>query len=221
MIVAQLISDRIPPVKPTDTAGKALAWMSQFGIRHLPVVDNGKLLGMIGEDDLLVASDPEVTIEKSGIALLTGSQVRMDHHIYEALKVMSLQKLDAISVIDYDETYQGLVVSRDIVAFLAEALSVHEPGGVIILKISHNSYQLSEIARICESNGAKVLSLTLNNAPDPSSMFVTLKLNLRELTRLISTFERFDYEIASVIFDTDGLDEYRENYEALLRYLRV
>lgn len=221
MIVGQLITDNIPPIKSTDTIGQALAWMSQFGVRHLPVVDDAKLVGIICEDDLLVAQDPDKTIVEAELSMMTEKYVQMDHHVYEALKVMALNQLDIVPVLDYDDEYEGLVNGYDVLDYLSEALNVHEPGGVVILRISQNSYQLSEIGRICESNSTKVLSLTVTNSPDASFLFVTLKVNTRDLTRLISTFERFEYEIASVIFDNEELEEYRENYEALLRYLRV
>jgi hypothetical protein len=41
------------------------------------------------------------------------------------------------------------------------------------------------------------------------------------LSRVISTFERFEYEIALVVFDAEQLDDYRDRYENLLRYLNL
>jgi acetoin utilization protein AcuB len=39
-----------------DTVERATALFSEFGFRHLPVVDRGKLVGILSERDLFVAS---------------------------------------------------------------------------------------------------------------------------------------------------------------------
>ena len=91
----------------------------------------------------------------------------------------------------------------------------------MILEGTQNSYHLSVIARICENNDAKILSLTVSNSPDPSRLWVTLKLNIRELSRVIATFERFDYKIIRVIFDAEQMEDYQEQYENLIRFLNL
>ena len=40
MLVSDLITDEIPPLKLSDTVEMALDWMEQFKVSHLPVVDN-------------------------------------------------------------------------------------------------------------------------------------------------------------------------------------
>ena len=44
---------------------------------------------------------------------------------------------------------------------------------------------------------------------------------MRELSRIIATFERFEYEISTVVFDAEQIEDYRERYENLLRYLDI
>ena len=72
-----------------------------------------------------------------------------------------------------------------------------------------------------ESNDAKVLSLTVTNSPNPSRLYISVKLNIREMSRVIATFERFDYTIHNVVFDSEQLDDYKERYENLLRFLNL
>ena len=40
-------------VEPTASLSEAMGVLSLAGVRHLPVVENGKLLGMVSERDLL------------------------------------------------------------------------------------------------------------------------------------------------------------------------
>ncbi|MFN7600410.1 MAG: CBS domain-containing protein, partial [Bacteroidota bacterium] len=59
MTAEELINHMIPPLKVTDDAHKAIVWMEEFRCNHLPVVDNGHLLGFISEDIILESNDIE------------------------------------------------------------------------------------------------------------------------------------------------------------------
>lgn len=53
--VAQIMSSPVVTVMPFDTAQTCMALMTERKIRHLPVVDNGQLLGVISIGDLIKA----------------------------------------------------------------------------------------------------------------------------------------------------------------------
>ena len=223
MIARDFISDTVPSVKTSDKAGRVLEWMGEFKVRQLPVINHEQLLGMVTEDDLLDCESDDTPIGAVRLSLPETTFVYEDNHIYEVLKVSSSLKLDVLPVLNArDNHYLGVITNTDLIEFVGDILSVKEPGGIIVLQVPYNSYSLSEIGRICESNEAKVLSLTVRSRPqDPTRLLISLKLNIRELSRVISTFERFEYEISMVVFDAEQLDDYRERYENLLRYLNL
>ena len=223
MIARDLIADTVPCVKTSDEAGRVLTWMAEFKVRQLPVVNNEALLGMVTEDDLLDVEGDDVPIGNIRLSLPETTYVFEDNHLYEVLKVASTMKLDLLPVLRArDNTYLGVITSSALIEYAGDLLAVREPGGIIVLEMLQNSYSLSEIGRICESNDAKVLSLAARTIPnDPSRLNISIKLNIRELSRLIATFERFEYTISHVIFDAEQLEDYRERYENLLRYLDI
>ena len=47
MRAIELITDIIPPLVHNDTGEKALIWMEEFKVSHLPVLKNGSLLYFI------------------------------------------------------------------------------------------------------------------------------------------------------------------------------
>ncbi|MEM1220560.1 MAG: CBS domain-containing protein, partial [Bacteroidota bacterium] len=53
MIAADLLSDGLVPLRTSDTGEEALNIMSEFYVRHLPVVNNTQLLALVSEDDIL------------------------------------------------------------------------------------------------------------------------------------------------------------------------
>ena len=70
MLVADLITDEIPPLKHTDTVEMALDWMEQFKVSHLAVVKDRELIGLVSEHDLMDYNHPEEKIEELKSPLL-------------------------------------------------------------------------------------------------------------------------------------------------------
>lgn len=222
MTAHELITDSVPSVKPTDGAARVLDWMSEFKVNHLPVVSKEELIGIVSEEDLVELEDAGTMISEVHLSLQNHVFVFEDSHFLEVLRVASLHNVDLIPVvIRGSQTYVGAITRKDLVTQAAQVLAVQEPGGIIVLEVAYNSYALSEISRICESDDAKVLSLSVTNAPAQQKIFVTLKLNIRELSRVLASFERFGYEVALTVTDADQLDDPSDRIENLIRYLNT
>ncbi|MGK0153513.1 MAG: CBS domain-containing protein [Neolewinella sp.] len=56
MLVSMYMTEGVATVSSTEDASSAVALMAQHRVRCLPVVDRGKLVGVISRTDLLVAS---------------------------------------------------------------------------------------------------------------------------------------------------------------------
>jgi CBS domain-containing protein len=221
MLARDLIADSIPPVKTSDTAALVLDWIGEFKVAHLPIVNHENLLGLVSEEDLLEVEDLSLPVGNISLSIPTDAFVMENSHIFEAAKIMAHYKLDVVPVVDADKRYSGLITKSDLVQYLTDIVGAKEPGGVIELEVPLNNYMVSEIGRICESNDAKIISLTTTPTHDHSLLLVTIKLNIRELSRVVSTFQRFNYTIRGVVFDAEQIDDVRSNYENLLKYLSM
>ncbi len=221
MIARSLISDKVPSVKSTDSAWSVLGWMSEFKIYQLPIVDEGYYVGMVSEDDILDASDLMHTIGEIQLTTQERASIHEQSHIYEVISMMNSFQLEILPVLSEERDYLGVITLRDIVSQLGTLFSLHEPGGVIILEIPQNGYMLSEIGRITESENAKVLSLYISQAPNSLSYYATLKVNVEDLTRLVASFNRFEYNVIKTFFRVDQLQNYQRNLDALMNYLDI
>ncbi|HEX2901435.1 MAG TPA: CBS domain-containing protein [Bacteroidia bacterium] len=223
LLARDLITDTLPSIKTSDNATRVLEWMSEFKVAQLPVVSQERLLGIVTEEDLLNSGVEDLPVGAIHLSLPEKTFVYEDSHFYEVLKMASLMKLEILPVLSSREnnSFVGTITKSDLLKRAAEYLCVEEPGGIIVLHLANNNYSISEIGRICESNDAKVLSLSVGNSTEAGKLYVTIKLNVRELSRVIATFERFEYEIALVIFDAEQINDFRDSYENLLRYLNL
>ncbi|GAB4410356.1 MAG: acetoin utilization AcuB family protein [Bacteroidia bacterium] len=219
MIVQELISDTIPPMKSSDSASMALTWMTEFKLNHLPIVDEGRYRGMITENDILDAANPEAKLGEIRFAGRDSAYVFEGQHVYDAIDIMSNLKLELLPVLDEENRYLGVITLRDIATHLSSLFATREPGSIIVLRIPHHGYVLSEIGQIVESADVKVLSLYLSQHPSGLDMVLTLKLSAEDPTRVRAAFERYRYEVLRTFYRNDNGEDLRSNLDALWRYL--
>ena len=81
-------------------------------------------------------------------------------------------------------------------------------------------YTLTEIARIVESNNAHVISLSTLPISGGSELLVSLKLDISDLTTILRSFERFNYNV-TYFFMKEGevTDKQKERLDELMYYL--
>jgi len=221
MIAEELINHMIPPLKTSDDAHKAIVWMEEFRCAHLPVVENGELLGFISEEIILESND----IDKALIDLpLTGKtcSVQLHSHFYDILKVAGDHKLQMVAVLNEEQKYAGVITVQDIMISFAQTASVQMQGGIIVLSMDLIDYSLAEISRYVEENNAKIISsLMIEDPMDKGKIKVTLKINQVELNRIVATLERFGYRIIGRYNETKVDTGEKDKIDMLLRYLDI
>lgn len=209
MLAGDLITDEIPPLKITDTVELALDWMEQFKVSHLAVVNNRELIGVVSETDLLDYEHPDEQINVSKLHLLRPA-IHHYQHAYDLVRLMSSLNLTLIPVIDEKELYKGCITLKGIVQNLSTMMSVQNPGGVIVLEMNQHDYSLTQIGSIIESNDTKILSLHVSSQPDSTKIEVTIKVNREDLSRILQTFNRYNYSVKATFHHGDynkGLDD--------------
>ena len=194
MLAHELMTDDIPPLKTSDTGVKALAWMDELRVSHLPIVNNIAFLGLISENDILDLNAPNDPIGNHTLSLVRPF-VYSHQHFYEVLRMLSQHKLSLIPVLDDKEHFLGSIKLSTLLEKFADMASLKEPGGVIVLELNTNDYYLTEIAKIVESNDAKILSLYISSPSDSTKLEVTLKINRSDLSAILQTFYRFNYSV--------------------------
>ena len=218
MKALELISEEIPPLTHTDTGEKALRWMDEFKVSHLPVLKNGNFVGVISESDILDKLNLEDTLDKL-FDHLPRPYVFDNAHIYEVLAKISEHKLSVLPILDAEEKYIGCTSIHHLITLIANTGSIKESGGIIVLEVNAIDYSMAQIAQIVEGNNAKILSSYIMSPSDSNKLEVTLKINKIELGSIIRTFERYDYVIKASFQKSEGDDDVQFRYDALMNYL--
>jgi len=221
MLAKELISDVIPTLHTSDTGVKALNWMEVFRISHMPIVNNKEFLGLISDSDIYDLNMADEPIGNHKLSLFS-PYVLEDQHIFDVIEIVARMKLTVVPVLNSRKEYCGLINLHDLVQNFAKLTSTDNPGGIIVLDLNVNDYSLSEISRIVEGNDAKILSLYVSSPTDSMKLEVTLKINHTDLTSIIQTFERYNYNIKASFIEDDTLDNYYKNrFDSFMKYLGI
>lgn len=221
MLAKHLINDSIIPLRTSDTAVTALSWMEDLRVSHLPIVNNKNFLGLISDMDIYDQNKPEEPLGNHNLSLIR-PYLLYDQHFYDAIKLVSEQKLTLVPVLDNDNNYLGCITLFGLAERLTNITSINEPGGIIVLEANSIDYSLSEIARIVESNDAKILSSYITSFSDNTKFEVTIKVNKIDVTSIIQTFNRFDYIITASFSEESNFDDLiKDRYKSLMSYLNI
>lgn len=219
MVAESLISDMLAPLRTSTTGDEALALMSEYSIKHLPIVNNQQLLGLVSEDDIL-ENDAMEAVGSYNLSV-TKPYVRKKDHIYEVMRLLAEYRLTVIPVVDETDVYLGMITLEDILFYFANTGSFTETGSIIVLEMQKRDYALSEIARITEGEGAIILSSFVTAQPTNETIQVTLKINKQSIQSVLETFERFKYEVKASFNEETYLNSLKERYDILMNYLNV
>jgi CBS domain-containing protein len=218
MIASELISTLISPLKTSDSIQKALDYMAEFRVCHLPIVDGAHFLGLLSEDDLIDETDLNEPVSIIQLSLIN-PYVLENQHVYEVIKALNEQKLSVLPVLDDKMNYLGAIVINDVVSYLATLTAVTDPGGIIVLEINNRDNSLSHIAQIVESNNVQVLSSYVDELSDSTKLTVTLKVNKVDITQIVASFLRYDYTVLATFNHTNQRSNDADRYDSLMNYL--
>ena len=221
MLAKDLISEVVPALKTSDSGLQALSWMDIFRISHLPIVNNREFLGLISDKDIYNLNMADEPIGNHKLSLFSPF-VQMDQHIYQVIEIVSRLELTVVPVLDGEKNYLGMITLNDLLQRFAELSALKQPGGIIELELNSNDYTLTQIAQIVEGNNAKILSMYLSSTEDSMLMTVTLKVNTTDITSIIQTFNRYNYQVKASYMESDELEGLLKNrYDAFIKYLSI
>lgn len=219
MRAIELITEEIPPLTHTDTGEKALRWMDELKVSHLPVLKNGNFVGVLSEADVLDRMNVDETLDKL-FDHLPRPYVFENAHIYEVLARIAEHRVSVLPILDKEEKYLGCTSVYHLLTVIANTGSIREMGGIIVVEMNATDYSMVQIAQIVEGNNAKILSSYIMSSPDSTKIEVTLKINKVELSSIIRTFERYDYVIKASFQKSDVDDDLQQRFDTLMNFLK-
>lgn len=206
MLVNDVMRADVISVMPGAPLGEAFRLMRQRGVRHLAVVDSGRLVGIVSDRDLKRAIPPSAgapSVPASELAALpiervmtqpvitTGPTVSVE----DAGRVMVSEKISALPVTEGGRLV-GIITETDVVRLLVQALGVTEPSSRLEVSFAPAASALGDIVRAVEAAGAALTSI-VTLATGPQSRTAILRVATMDPRRAVAELESRGYTVRS------------------------
>jgi acetoin utilization protein AcuB len=141
VLVKEWMSSPVVTIAPETPISKAHQLMKEQGIRRLPVVDKGRLVGIVTIGDIREASPSDattlsiwelnylwaqLTVEK--VMTRKVLTVKPDSSIVDAAQIMLDQKVSGLPVLDDTGSLVGILTESDIFRMLVKSRTLAGPG---------------------------------------------------------------------------------------------
>jgi len=100
-------------------------------------------------------------------------------------------------------------------------MNINEPGGLIVLEMEAKDYSFNAISRIIESNDAQIKQLNTTTDPQNGLIQVTIKVDKPEISDIVATFQRYEYNVKYYFGEELYENELKSNYDNLMNYLKI
>jgi CBS domain-containing protein len=131
--VSKIMTSNLVLLNLTDTLEKAEGLFKKHNIRHIPVINNNKVEGMLSYTDLLRISivddayEEEETVESIVYNMFTLKQVMVksvtcvnaSDSIYDVAKILAKENFHALPV-EENGNIVGIVTTTDLITYLLE-----------------------------------------------------------------------------------------------------
>jgi acetoin utilization protein AcuB len=120
--IAEVMTRQPWTVQIDDSLAVARRMIAEREIRHLPVLDGGKVVGMTTERELALAADRLGTVSD---AMIPVHRVDPGTPLDEVLEMMMTQRKDAV-VVTGDGAVEGIFTASDAIRVLCDVLRRRE-----------------------------------------------------------------------------------------------
>jgi CBS domain-containing protein len=216
----EILSISIPPLHPDDSVLLAREAMEDHHVAHLPVILDQKLLGIISEDSLLNSESDSMPLTRLQSSF-SGAAVQGSNHIIETIQLLNEFNLTLVPVINKESDYLGAITALELLRNAGILIGAGDPGALVVLELDKVNFSFAEISKLVETNDAQITQLNTYFDAIHSTFYITLRINKKEISDIIATFQRYEYKIKHYFGEEHYDNELRSNYNHLMNYLSI
>lgn len=199
MRVAEIMNHDPVTVPPKTPVGTALKLMQQHQIRHLPVIDNGAMVGWISARTLrevLLASMLEV-ITVRDVMVQAPISVTPETSVEEAARLVHEHRIGGLPVLEGD-TLVGVLTVNDLLSAFIVMLGLLRSSSRLDLLLDSKPKTLEKVSRLIQEKGCKIINVALGPSKDDNRCYF-FRLEKCDLDPIITTLKDQGYQVLDFI----------------------
>jgi acetoin utilization protein AcuB len=182
--------------------------MKENNIRRLPIVDKGKLVGIVTKHDLLEASPSPATslsihelnyllarMKVKEIMKKNPVTITPDTPFEEALRLGQEKKIGSFPVVENGKLV-GITTESDIVRFVTHVLGLKEEGSRITIEgLGGKLGDLEKMVSVTNQHRTIILSMMSLPRPEKKDWMIVLRLKTNDPDPIVKDFKKAGFNV--------------------------
>ncbi|MCB2191625.1 MAG: CBS domain-containing protein [Deltaproteobacteria bacterium] len=189
MIVANRMSPNPWTISPLASVAEALELMQAHGVRHLPVVEDGTLVGLVTDIDLRTAYFASLLEELKVRDVMSHDPMVVDSGdtVFQAARLIHQHKLTGLPVVENGRLV-GIITLADILGVFVALMGLLEDSTRLDVALKPGPEALEEVYSIIRKQGGEVISVAQLSS-DVGRRIYTFRLKKTELEPLVAALQ--------------------------------
>jgi acetoin utilization protein AcuB len=171
MLVADVMQAAVVTITPKTSLPEAVRLAQHRGIRHLPVVEHDRLVGIVSDRDLKRAmASPATSLEVHELRYLLDAitvdeimthaviTVGRTFAIEEAARIMLKEKVSALPVTEQGRLI-GIVTETDVLQLFVKGMGAGQPSSRIDVRLPEDTATLADLVHAVEDASVAISSI--------------------------------------------------------------
>lgn len=199
MLIQEVMHKNPIYISPNTTLSEAYKLMNKNSVRHLPILDNGNIVGIVTDRDLRLATsklakqtfDPEAVVSK--IMSRPVETTRPTEPIEVATQIMRELKIGCLPVIENSKLV-GIVTGVDLLDAMLLLTGIHNPSGRLDVRLNNRTGEIARLTKIISEKNVSIHSI-LSYQEDNGKLRVVLRIATMEIRPLAKAICNADFEV--------------------------
>jgi acetoin utilization protein AcuB len=200
MLVRDIMTTAVITVAPGATLEQICLLMHEKNIRHLPVMEDGRLVGVVTDRDihgatssLCLAPSPP----KGHVREVMSHPAKTAHpldSVEETARTMRSLKIGCLPVLD-EERLVGIVTGIDLLDALLRLTGVDKPSGRLEIRLADKPGELARLTASISSRMINILSILTYPEGGAAAVNTVLRVDTLETRPLAEALRREGFEV--------------------------
>lgn len=210
MIVKEVMRTNVICASSDTKSTEVKNMMTENNVSKLPVVDNGKLVGIVTKNDLLKAEPSSATtldmfeisylLSKLTVKKIMNTKVISvgpNEVVEEAARIMVDNKISCLPVVDGDALI-GIITKSDLFHMFTEMFGAREKGVRVVALVNDAPGVLAKVAKEISDLNANIISAVTTKQGIDNKIMLTIKATGLDEAKMKSIFEDAGFEIQDI-----------------------
>lgn len=190
---------------PEASAKEAWALCREHRIRHIPIVEDGKLVGIVSDRDLRDVSPGQgdreaATLQWVGLDAMMVRELATIHPldtVERAAREIHDRKIGCLPVVA-DGELVGIITSSDMMLTLIELVGARGAGTWIEVEVPNEPGELAALTDVMRDQKVNIGGIFLGPASRETYRTIVLRLETTNPSAVLKSLEAADYKVTTV-----------------------